>query len=69
MTKYRILPVTIQIADIAAELQLRRTYPAIDVLIAATAIAHDLTLASRNTSDFAGTGVKLVNPWLYLADG
>jgi predicted nucleic acid-binding protein len=32
-------------------------------LIAATAVEHDLTLVKRNTKDFAGLGVALLNPW------
>jgi len=36
---------------------------AIDSLLAATALQHDLTLVTRNTADFAGTGVRLINPW------
>ena len=34
-----------------------------DGLIAATALVHDLTLWTRNTRDFEGTGVRLFNPW------
>lgn len=34
-----------------------------DLLIAAVALVHDFTLATRNTADFAATGVRLVNPW------
>ena len=37
--------------------------PVIDGLLAATAIQHDLTLVTRNTSDVAATGVTLFNPW------
>jgi len=39
------------------------TLPAIDSLIAATALTHKLTLVSRNVDDFGGTGVEIVNPW------
>jgi predicted nucleic acid-binding protein len=38
--------------------------PAIDSLIAATGIAHDLTVVSRNVSDMEQSGVKLLNPWV-----
>ncbi len=31
--------------------------------MAATALQHDLTLITRNTKDFAGLGLSLVNPW------
>jgi predicted nucleic acid-binding protein len=36
---------------------------AIDKQIAATALIHDLTLVTRNTPDFAGTGVRLFDPF------
>jgi predicted nucleic acid-binding protein len=40
-----------------------RPLPAVDSLLAATAMQHDLTLVTRNTADFGGTGVRLINPW------
>lgn len=40
-----------------------RPLPAIDGLLAATALQHDLTLVTRNTKDFAGLDVQLINPW------
>ncbi|MBS0315528.1 MAG: PIN domain-containing protein [Proteobacteria bacterium] len=40
-----------------------RPLPALDGLPAATALHHDLTLVTRNTRDFEGLGVRLVNPW------
>lgn len=38
--------------------------PAIDSLIAATGIAYDLTVVTRNVTDMEQSGVKLLNPWL-----
>jgi predicted nucleic acid-binding protein len=35
----------------------------IDGLLAATALVHDLTLATRNTRDVERTGVSYVNPF------
>ena len=35
----------------------------LDKQIVAIALVYDLTVATRNTADFAGTGVKLVNPF------
>lgn len=40
-----------------------RPRSAADALIASVARRHDLTLVTRNTRDFAGTGVKTLNPW------
>lgn len=37
--------------------------PAIDSLIAATAIVHNMTLVTRNTQDMVHSGVSLHNPW------
>ena len=34
-----------------------------DALIAGTAKAHGLALATRNTADFAGLDVEVANPW------
>ncbi|MFT3757441.1 type II toxin-antitoxin system VapC family toxin [Thauera sp.] len=35
----------------------------IDKQIAAIGLIHDLTVATRNTADFAGTGVRLFDPF------
>jgi predicted nucleic acid-binding protein len=40
-----------------------RPLSAIDGLLAATALHHDLTIVSRNVNDFAVTRVPIVNPW------
>jgi predicted nucleic acid-binding protein len=34
-----------------------------DGYIAATALFHELPLATRNMKDFAHLGVTLINPW------
>jgi len=41
-----------------------RGMSSMDGLIAATAIAHDLALATRNTKDFEGFGIELIDPWV-----
>jgi tRNA(fMet)-specific endonuclease VapC len=37
--------------------------PAIDSLIAATALVHEMALVTRNVKDFEISGIILVNPW------
>jgi predicted nucleic acid-binding protein len=39
--------------------------PVIDGLIAATGLAHDLTVATRNIEDFERCGARCFNPWLH----
>jgi len=36
---------------------------ALDAQIAAICLVHDATLATRNVRDFAGCGIRVVNPW------
>ena len=37
--------------------------PAIDSLLAATAIHYGLKLVTRNAHDFEFTGLEVINPW------
>ena len=39
------------------------TYSQPDVLLAATALVHQLGVATRNVEDFVRAGVLIVNPW------
>jgi predicted nucleic acid-binding protein len=61
----RILPVDLQVAAVWGQLMAPRSRPPLDILIAATALAHGFTLVTRNVSDFEGTGVTLLNPWTF----
>lgn len=40
-----------------------RQMPIKDSMIAATALMHDLTIATRNVSDFRAAGVQVVDPF------
>jgi predicted nucleic acid-binding protein len=40
----------------------------LDKQIAAIALLHDLTVVTRNTADFAATGVALLNPFVHTND-
>jgi toxin FitB len=64
----RILPVDAPIADrwglVAAEARRDgKPLSAIDGLLAATALHHNLTIVSRNVGDFETTHVPTLNPW------
>lgn len=61
----RLLPVTVEIADRWGRLvaEVGRQVAAIDSLLAATALHHDLRLVTRNTVDFRYPGLEVVDPW------
>jgi predicted nucleic acid-binding protein len=59
----RVLVVNQQIADIWGRMGIKRTLPLVDSVLAATALAHDLTLVTRNTKDIQNTGVRYLNPF------
>lgn len=66
----RILPIDAAVADrwglLAAQAKARgKTLSTVDGLLAATALDQNLTFASRNTKDFAGSGVETFNPWTF----
>jgi predicted nucleic acid-binding protein len=65
----RILAIDAAVADrwglLSAEAKRAgKPLSAIDGLLAATALHHNLTIVSRNASDFAGAGTPVLNPWL-----
>jgi predicted nucleic acid-binding protein len=68
MFEQRIEPVTTDVLidwlalmrDLSAK---GRPQAAADLLIASTARVHNLTVVTRNTRDFASTGVTVYNPW------
>jgi hypothetical protein len=64
----RILPIDQETAVIWGEVAARtekkgKSIPAVDGLIAATALRHGLHLMTRNVAHFELTGVMLINPW------
>lgn len=64
----RVLPFDESAASRYAEIvshreRLGRSIGVADAQIAAICSATDATLATRNTDDFAETGIELINPW------
>jgi predicted nucleic acid-binding protein len=59
----RILPVTTDIARRWGQLSSRIGHASADLMIAATALEHGLTVATRNVRHFTPTGVPVENPF------
>ena len=64
----RLLPIDMRTAarwgSVTGESEKRgRPLPVIDCLIAATALVHGLSVATRNVGDFERCGATCVNPW------
>lgn len=64
----RILPASASVCLLWGEMQAQlekqgKPMPAIDGLIAATALRHQLTIVTRNTRDMEASGAALFNPW------
>lgn len=69
LAKYcQVLPITDSIAQQAGDLrgnlqQQGKTRTQADILIAATALEHQITLVTRNEKDFEDCSVTLLNPF------
>ncbi|MBS9781668.1 MAG: type II toxin-antitoxin system VapC family toxin [Gammaproteobacteria bacterium] len=63
----RIYSIDEKTASICATLHSPNPAPANDAWIAATAIQHNLVLATRNTNDFNFQGLQVFNPFEYQA--
>lgn len=64
----RILPVDLAVIDrwqavAVANRRAGRTVGFVDELIAATALAHGLTLVTRNVRHFETSGCRVLSPW------
>jgi len=65
----RIVPLDLQVllcwGELAARLEISgKPMPAIDSLIAATALQGEYVLVTRNTVDFEYAGISTLNPWI-----
>lgn len=61
----RLLPIDVRVADRWGRLlaAVGRPVPAVDSLLGATALAHGLTLVTRNVRDFRWPGLAVIDPW------
>lgn len=63
--EHRLIPIDAAIAERWGQLlaEVGRSVPAIDSLLAATALEHGLRLVTRNEKDFRFPGLEVINPW------
>ncbi|MGH8550890.1 MAG: type II toxin-antitoxin system VapC family toxin [Methylococcales bacterium] len=59
----RVLPIDTAVAQCCAALHVPNPRADRDALIAATALTHGMAVVTRNETDFAPTGVQVLNPW------
>jgi toxin FitB len=59
-----VLAVDEDVGQLWGRLRVPHHEHALDKLIAATAMIHDLTVVTRNVDDFAGTGARVLNPFI-----
>jgi toxin FitB len=59
----RILPIDTAVVRRSARLHVPDPRPVRDALMAATALVHDMTVVTRNVTDFEPTGVRILDPW------
>jgi predicted nucleic acid-binding protein len=64
--EHRLIPVDASIAERWGKLvaEARRPVPAVDSLLAATALVHGLRLVTRNVDDFRFDQLEVLNPWV-----
>jgi len=58
----RILPLDLEVARQVAPLHVPDPAPDHDAIISGTALAHGLTVVTRNQADFIRSGVNVINP-------
>lgn len=63
----RTIHIDTEIARRCAAMHVPNPAPERDAWIAATALAHDLTVVTRNTRDFMACGARVLNPWQIAA--
>lgn len=66
--KNKIIPIDLNVSIIWGQIQGKaesegKPMPAIDGLIAATGLAYNLTVVTRNVADMQQSGVAVLNPW------
>lgn len=59
----RVLPIDTAVARTCAKLHVPNPRADRDALIAATALAHGMTVVTRNVADFEPLAAPLLNPW------
>ena len=60
----RVLAVDEPIMMVWSRISVPDLLPAYDGLIAATALVHGMTVATRNTADYRRAGVEVFDPWV-----
>ena len=60
----RVISIDAKIARRCAQLHFPDPKSERDALIAATALVHEMTVVTRNTSDFSSADITVIDPWV-----
>lgn len=59
----RVIDVSAPVAETWGRIDSQRRLPAVDGLLAATALVHGLVVVTRDTAPFERAGVPFLDPW------
>ncbi|MEI8102448.1 MAG: type II toxin-antitoxin system VapC family toxin [Chlorobium sp.] len=64
LQEFRLVEISSPVMELSVEIRRKKKMKLPDAIIAASAVHHDLILATRNIKDFKGTAVKTIDPFL-----
>ncbi len=64
LKEFRLIEISSAVMELSVEVRRMKKLKLPDAIIAASAVHHNLILATRNIKDFKGTAVKTLDPFV-----